>query len=178
MLSRLTALATLAATLAATLLPALPAQAKDRYSGVNLIRGTVLSAGRADPRGDSMATDDLDTGYYLDANYSSVLINGGLGIKDFSGESVGNAYVGVGLGRLIQMQLGYGAEGSLGRVRSDLNIRSLFSLVTQKRQDPREKTLADRITFSYSLERYNDKESEHFDNATIGIGLLYEWPEF
>ena len=33
--------------------------------------------------------------------------------------------------------------------------------------------LADRITFTISLEEYLDKESEGFDNATWGIGLLF-----
>ncbi len=174
MYARLSALA----ILAATLLSAPLAHAEDRYSGVNLVRGTVFSVGRADPHRDATITNNLDTGYYVDANYSSVMVNGGFGAKDFDGDNVGNAYVGVGLGRLLQLQLGYGTEGALGRVRTDLNIRSLMSFLTQERQNPREKTLADRITFSYSLERYAETKSERFDNATIGIGLLYEWPNF
>ena len=41
-------------------------QAEDRYDGVSLIRGTVFSVGRVDP------TEDIDTGFFVDANYSSV----------------------------------------------------------------------------------------------------------
>ncbi|MFP5440620.1 MAG: hypothetical protein ACLGHJ_03940 [Gammaproteobacteria bacterium] len=160
-----------------TLLATPVVNAADPYKGVKLVRGTVFSVGRADPRGDNTGPD-LDSGVYIDANYSSVFINGGIGGKDFAGSRVASAYAGIGLGRMLQLQVGYGDRGPVGRVRSDLNLRSVYSLVTQQTQPRREKTLADRITFSYSLERYNDEENEEFDNATIGIGVLYEWPKF
>ncbi|MFZ5724518.1 MAG: hypothetical protein ACOY33_12770 [Pseudomonadota bacterium] len=161
----------------ATLLCGLPAAslAADRYDGVKLTRGTVFSVGRADPRGQSGAPD-LDSGVFVDANYSSVFVNGGLGAKDFSGARVVNAYLGFGWDRILQIQVGYGDRGPVGRVRSDINIRTIYSFITQTRQPRREKTLGDRITFTYAIERYSDEENEEFDNGTIGIGLLFEGP--
>lgn len=166
----------LATLLVAGSLPGLAAaETGERYEGVKLMRGTVYSIGRADPRGDD---DDntLESGLFLDANYSSVAFNGGLGVKDFMGDAVANAYVGIGFGRLIQMQVGYGNRGPLGRLRTDINLRSIYSFFTQTTQHPRERTLADRVTFSYAMERYSDKEHELFDNGTIGIGVLFDGP--
>ncbi len=152
------------------------AMAADRYAGVNLIRGTVYSIGRADPRGQGGATNDLPSGVLLDVNYSSVFINGGFGAKDFGGHNVVNAYAGIGIGRVLQMQAGIGDRGPLGRIRVDLNLREVYGFVTQSKQIRREKTLADRVTFTYTAESYSDKDSEEFDNGTIGIGVLFEGP--
>lgn len=163
----------LAALLAGLSAPAVAAS--DRYEGVTLIRGTVYSVGRADPRGQS-GMQDLDSGVFIDANYSSVFFNGGLGAKDFNGHRVANAYLGFGFGRLIQLQAGYGDRGTLGRIRTDINLRSVYNFFTQQRQPKREKTLADRITFTYTAERYSDDRSEEFDNGTIGVGVLFEGP--
>ena len=149
--------------------------AADLYEGVNLTRGTVYSIGRADPRGLAGAPK-LDSGLFVDANYSSVFINGGLGAKDFNGHRVVNAYGGIGLGRIFQLQVGIGDRGPLGRIRTDLNLREVYGFVTQQRQSSRERTLADRVTFTYTAERYSDKENDEFDNGTIGIGVLYDGP--
>lgn len=149
--------------------------AEDRYSGVNLIRGTVYSVGRADPRGLD-GIQDLQSGIFFDANYSSVFINGGLGAKDFGGHRVVNAYAGIGLGRIVQLQAGAGDRGMLGRIRTDLNLREVYDFVMQQKQTHREKTLADRVTFTYTAERYSDSKNEEFDNGTIGIGVLFEGP--
>lgn len=164
----------LASLLAATALVG-TAPANDRYTGVNLIRGTVYSIGRADPRAHA-GQPQLDSGILFDANYSSVFLNGGLGAKDFNGHRVANVYAGFGIGRWIQMQAGYGDRGSLGRIRTDLNVREVYHFVTQTRQSSREKTLADRITFTYTAERYSDDSNGEFDNGTIGIGVLFEGP--
>lgn len=169
-----TACGAAAAALLTLLSPGL-ASAADAYEGVNLIRGTVYSVGRADPRGQTGASN-FDSGIFVDANYTSVAFNFGAGAKDFTGEQVANVYGGIGFGRIIQLQLGVGTEGSLGRIRTDLNFRSIYNFVTQTRQPRREKTLADRITFTYAIERYNDTQSERFDNGTIGLGVLYEGP--
>lgn len=166
------------AALVATLIAmaASPAFAEDRYEGVKLIRGTVFSVGRADPRGQAGVAQNLDTGIFIDANYSSVFINGGVGAKDFSGHRVVNAYAGIGFGRIIQLQLGYGDRGSVGRVRTDLNLRSVYNFLTQDTQPRREKTLADRVTFTYTIERYSEEKNKEFDNGTIGVGVLYDGP--
>ncbi|MFZ5697633.1 MAG: hypothetical protein ACOY9J_02735 [Pseudomonadota bacterium] len=166
----------LTAGLLGSLFVSTSAMAADRYAGVNLIRGTVYSIGRADPRGQGGAVDDLPSGILFDANYSSVFINGGFGAKDFDGQRVVNAYAGIGLGRIVQLQAGIGDRGPLGRIRADLNLREVYSFVTQQRQVRREKTLADRVTFTYTAESYSDKDSEEFDNGTIGIGVLFEGP--
>ncbi len=167
---------TLTAALLGSIVVSTSAMAADPYAGVNLIRGTVYSIGRADPRGQGGAVDDLPSGILLDANYSSVFINGGFGAKDFNGQRVVNAYAGIGIGRVLQLQVGFGDRGTLGRIRTDLNLREVYGFVTQSKQVRREKTLADRITFTYTAERYSDKDSEEFDNGTIGIGVLFEGP--
>lgn len=151
------------------------AQAEDLYSGVKLLRGTVYSIGRADPRGDT-AANKLDSGIFIDANYSSVGFNGGFGAKDFNGDRVVNVYGGIGFGRLIQLQAGYGDRGPLGRLRTDINLRSLYSFFTQTNQPARERTLADRVTFTYTMERYSEDKHERFNNGTIGIGVLFDGP--
>lgn len=160
-----------AALLAVGTLPAAHA-ADDLYSGVKMIRGTVYSIGRADPRGAAGA----ESGIFIDANYSSVFLNGGLGAKDFDGEQVYNAYAGIGFGRLIQLQAGIGNRGPLGRIRTDINLRSIYNFFTQTTQPARERTLADRVTFTYTAERYSDEAEKAFNNGTIGIGVLFDGP--
>ncbi|MZR62547.1 hypothetical protein [Alcanivorax sp. DP30] len=159
------------------------AQAEDLYKGVNLIRGTVVSVGRVDP------TEDIDTGFFVDANYSSVALNGGVSTKkfgdsplradsrdDFSeadGERVNNAYFGIGFSRIIQIQYGYGNHGDLIRFRSDFNFRSVMDFLSGTHTPKDRLTLGDRITFTIAAEQYQDSEEEIFDNATWGIGLLF-----
>ncbi|MGB2246752.1 MAG: hypothetical protein ACPH3N_03735 [Alcanivorax sediminis] len=159
------------------------AQAEERYSGVTLIRGTVFSVGRVDP------TEDIDTGFFVDANYTSVALNGGVASKkfgdsplrpdsrdDFSeadGERVNNAYLGVGFSRLLQVQYGYGNHGDLIRFRSDFNFRSVMDFLSGTKTPKDRLTLGDRITFTIAAEQYQDDEEEIFDNATWGIGLLF-----
>ena len=87
-----------AAALLAIASPATRADDDSPYSGVKLIRGTVYSVGRADPRGQA-GQQDLISGVFVDANYSSVFVNGGIGAKDFDGHNVINAYAGLGFGR-------------------------------------------------------------------------------
>lgn len=152
-----------------------------RYDGVFLTRGTVYSIGRADPTGNppivaGLATAPLESGILLDANYSSVFLNGGVGTKDFNGHRVVNLYAGFGVGRFLQLQAGYGDRGTLGRIRTDLNLREVYGFLTSSRQHPREKTLADRVTFTYSVERYSDDSNGEFNNGTIGVGVLFDGP--
>lgn len=146
-----------------------------RYDGVYVTRGTVYSVGRADPRGQS-GQPMLQNGVLVDANYSSVFLNGGIGAKNFDGHNVVNLYAGFGFSRILQIQAGYGDRGPLGRIRTDLNLREVFNFVTSSRQHPRERTLADRVTFTYTVERYSDANNGEFDNGTIGIGVLFDGP--
>lgn len=154
------------------------------YHGVNVWRGTVISAGRVDP------TENIGTGYFIDANYSSVAFNFGVATKRFGGdeglgtggnvdgspayhERVNNVYLGVGFSRLFQMQYGYGNQKNVFRVRSDINARAIMDFLSRK-QTPKERiTLGDRLTFTFAIERYLEDERDIFDNATWGIGLLF-----
>ncbi|MCH8542596.1 MAG: hypothetical protein LAT61_03390 [Alcanivorax sp.] len=152
-----------------------------RYEGVHLIRGTVLSVGRVDPNA------SVETGFFVDANYSSVALNAGVGSKSFgdarsatpdadaervADKRVNNVYAGVGFGRIIQFQGGYGNQGELLRLRSDFNFRSIVDFLTQESTPRQRLLLADRITFTISVERYSGKD-DAFNNATWGVGLLF-----
>jgi hypothetical protein len=154
------------------------------YSGVNLIRGTVVAAYRVDP------TEDFGSGLGFDANYSSVAVNFGVASKKFGesplrpeqqteiesdadGERVNNVYAGVGFSRILMFQYGYGNHGPVVRLRSDFNFRSIVSLLTDTHVPKDRMTLADRITFTFATERYNDDDEEIYDNFTWGVGLLF-----
>ena len=155
------------------------------YKDTGVLRGLVLSAGRVDP------TENIGTGYFVDANYTSVAINVGAASKKFGslpgttvldgectecvadGRRVNNAYVGVGFSRVLQFQYGYGTEGDVTRLRSDFNFRAIVDFITQTKTRKDRMLLADRITFTAALEDYLDDESEGFDNFTWGIGLLF-----
>lgn len=154
--------------------------ASGRYHGVAMDRGTVISVGRIDP------TEDIGTGFYFDANYTSVALNGGVAFKRFGGDSrlgtagsikyhknVYNAYAGIGFSRIIQLQYGYGTEKGIFRVRSDINARAIMDFLTQKQTPKARMTLGDRLTFSFSIERYLNGDHDAFDNATWGVGLLF-----
>ena len=154
------------------------------YGGVHMIRGTVASVGRVDP-----SLSGVDTGFFADINYSSVALNAGINTKklgdspfrdsepaseeaEAARQRVNNAYVGVGFGRIAQLQFGYGNQGQVTRLRSDINFRSIVDFITQESTPKHRLTLADRITFSYTIERYTGDE-DIFDNFTWGLGLLF-----
>jgi hypothetical protein len=154
------------------------------YEGIKVQRGFVVSGYRVDP------SADVDTGFGWDVNYSSVAINGGVASKKF-GESplrpstredpnpvvdeerVNNVYIGTGFSRVIQFQYGYGNHGDVLRLRSDFNFRAIADFFQDTRTPKHQLTLADRLTFTASLEEYLDDEEKGFDNFTWGIGLLF-----
>lgn len=155
-----------------------------RYHGVMMDRGTVISVGRVDP------TEDISTGFFVDANYTSVALNGGVALKRFGNDSnptladyikyhrvyhrkVYNAYAGIGFSRIIQLQYGYGNEKGIFRVRSDINARAIMDFLSQKSTPKSRMTLGDRLTFSFAVERYLNGSHDVFDNATWGVGLLF-----
>lgn len=154
------------------------------YDGVAVQRGVVVSGYRVDP------SANVDTGFGLDANYSSVALNGGVATKKFGqsplrpserenpdervhGERVNNAYLGVGFSRIIQFQYGYGNHDDLLRLRSDINYRAIADFFQGSATPKNRLTLADRITFTVALEEYLSDDAEVFDNFTWGIGLLF-----
>ena len=174
-------LISLVACLAALLGTSTAIADQERYEGVHLIRGTVLSIGRVDP------SASVETGFFVDANYSSVALNAGIGSKTFGDarsstpdaeaervaeKRVNNVYAGVGFGRIIQFQGGYGNQGELLRLRSDFNFRSIVDFLTQESTPRQRLLLADRITFTIAVERYSGKY-DAFNNATWGVGLLF-----
>lgn len=169
-----------------TLLALYPAAlaADGYYDDVKIWRGTVISGGAVYP------TENIGTGYFFDANYSSVAVNGGISFKRFGGDDslgtggniansdafhakVTNGYLGVGFSRILQIQYGYGSEGPVFRIRSDINARALIDFFTQHYTPEARRTLGDRITFVFTVEQYQDNESEIFDNASWGVGLLF-----
>jgi hypothetical protein len=170
--------------LAVTLLSPLASADDGRYGGVHLIRGTVISVGRVDP------SASVGTGYFIDANYSSVAVNFGAATKKFgdsplrasitpddedaraSDKRVNNVYAGIGFGRIIQFQAGYGNQGQLLRLRSDFNFRSITDFLTQRTTPKQRLTLADRITFTLAAEQYKG-DDDIFNNVTWGAGLLF-----
>lgn len=158
------------------------AQDKGLYSDTKVLRGTVVSFGRVDP------TENIGTGSYFDINYSSVAVNFGAATKKFGdtpirpstntnlpgdNERVNNVYAGIGFSRIFQFQLGYGNHGDVMRLRSDFNFRAVADFLTRKSTPKDRLLLADRLTFSVSVERYNDDDEDIFDNATWGVGLLF-----
>lgn len=160
------------------------ADSKGLYHGVNVWRGTVVSAGRVDP------TENIGTGYYFDANYSSIAFNGGVASKRFGGSSslgtgsnvdgskayhkrVNNVYLGIGFSRVIQLQYGYGNQKNVFRVRSDINARAIMDFLNKTHTPKSRMTLGDRLTFSLAIERYLEDGRDIFDNATWGVGLLF-----
>ena len=149
--------------------------AEGRYEGGKVLRGTVVSAGRVDP------TENIGTGFYFDANYSSVAVNIGAATKKFGdtpirpssssgleadGERVNNVYAGVGFSRIPMFQYGYGNQGDVLRLCCDFNFRAVADFLSGKVTPKDRLLLADRLTFSISAERYQGKDEEIFNNAT------------
>lgn len=158
------------------------AEDKGLYSDTKVLRGTVISVGRVDP------TENIGTGNFFDINYSSVAVNFGAATKKFGdtpirpstntnlpgdNERVNNVYAGIGFSRIFQFQLGYGNHGDVMRLRSDFNFRAVADFLTRTSTPKDRLLLADRLTFTVSVERYNDDDEEIFDNATWGVGLLF-----
>jgi hypothetical protein len=82
-----------------------------------------------------------------------------------------NAYAGVGFSKLLQLQVGYGNDGVVRRVRHDLNLTSLYDFFTGTKRGRYNRTLGNRLTFTISLESY--ASHPRLDNFHIGLGLLY-----
>ncbi len=173
---------TLVISLSLLLSSTLLAEESGRYGGGKVLRGTVFSVGRVDP------TENIGTGHYFDINYSSIAVNFGAATKKFGdtpirpaspsdfdadGERVNNVYAGVGFSRILMFQYGYGNHGDVLRLRSDFNFRAVADFLSGKVTPKDRLLLADRLTFSISAERYNDKDEDIFNNATWGIGLLF-----
>lgn len=131
------------------------------------LSGLVTGIGQAHSRYDDRG---FGTALFADANYIHVFLNGGVSYKDFD-DPVVNAYVGVGISGLLQLQVGQGNEGMVQRVRTDFNVSRMVDFFTQRRRNPYNQTILNRLTFTFAAEEYSD--DSHFDNFQTGIGLLW-----
>lgn len=96
--------------------------------------------------------NNKEDGSLLYANAFMFWFNFSVEYQDFDGRSATNTYTGLGLGRYLQVQYGYGDEGYIVRVRSEFEIVS-------------------RFTVFIARERYRDKPE--FDNYSVGIGYNF-----
>lgn len=147
----------------ATLAPAAQAVTLDPET----LSGLVLSLGQAHSRNDQYGMGNV---LFADANYSRVFLNGGVSYKDFA-DKVVNAYVGIGITGLIQLQIGMGTEGVVQRIRSDLNPTKFIDVLSGTKSSRYNQSFGTRLTFTFALEDY--KDDDRFDNIHTGIGLLY-----
>ncbi|MFZ5560035.1 MAG: hypothetical protein ACOY41_00660 [Pseudomonadota bacterium] len=134
----------------------------------DMLSGTVISLGQAHSRDDK---DGQGTAFVADVNYIHVFLNGGVSYKDFDEDKVTNAYVGVGLSGLVQLQYGEGSDGALTRIRSDLNISRMVDFFAGRKRNRYNQSIGTRLTFTFAGEEY--KDDKRFDNLQAGIGLIY-----
>lgn len=133
-----------------------------------IVSGLVLSAGQVHNRRDD---EGVGTGYFLDANYSRVFLNAGTSFKAFDSDKIQNVYVGTGITGVLQLQIGFGTEGVVKRLRHDLNMARAHEFFTGKLRNRYNQSLGTRFTLTFAVEEYSD--DERFDNFHAGIGLLY-----
>ena len=117
------------------------------------------------------SSEQYGNGFAVGANAALVLVNGGFEHKSFNEKSINNVYLGLGVGGTLQLQFGMGNAGSLIKLRSDISAMQLMKGELEFPERQQRKTLADRLTFSFSYERYLD--DNHPTNFQIGIGLLF-----
>jgi hypothetical protein len=160
------ALAALLISLLAALLP-VTAIADGVLDPKNL-SGLVVSLGEAHTNRDPSG---VRSGWFADANYSRVFINGGVSYKDLNGPTLGNVYAGTGIAGVLQIQMGYGTEGLVKRIRSDINFTKAYDFFTGTRRNRYNQSLGNRLTLTFAIEEYN--KDRRFDNFHAGIGLLY-----
>lgn len=159
----------LAALLTVLTLPSLlPSQAYAAPLDPKILPAVLISAGRVDTRRDNTG---VGTGLFVDANYTRTFINGGVDLKYFPDETVANVYAGVGISKLLQLQVGMGSQGPVRRVRNDFNLTSIYDFVTGTRRTRYNTSLGNRLTLTFALENYND--DKRLDNFHLGLGLLY-----
>lgn len=99
-----------------------------------------------------ITTDEHEQGTSLYLNAYLFWFNFSVEYQDFGQRSATNTYTGLGLGRYLQLQYGYGNEGYLMRARSEFEVIG-------------------RFTVFIARERYRDKPL--FDNTSIGIGYNF-----
>lgn len=133
-----------------------------------LVPGVVLSLGRAETNHNGSG---VGSGFFLDGNYTRTFVNGGADYQEYGDVRVLNGYFGLGFSRLIQLQVGYGNNGVVRRIRSDFNLAAITDFLTGRTRGRYERTLGSRFTFTVASETYADQP--RLDNFHIGVGLLY-----
>ncbi|MES2917560.1 MAG: hypothetical protein V4729_02965 [Pseudomonadota bacterium] len=133
----------------------------------DMLSGLVLGAGQAHSRDDETG---FGTALFADANYIAPFLNGGVSYKDFD-DNVANAYVGVGISGLLQLQVGSGNQGNVKRVRTDINISRMIDFFGDRPRNRYNQSFGTRITFTFAAEEYND--DRRFDNFQAGLGLIF-----
>lgn len=133
----------------------------------DLLSGLVVGAGQAHSRYDNTG---FGTALFVDANYISVFLNGGVSHKAWD-EPVTNAYVGVGISGLLQLQIGQGTEGQVKRIRTDINISRMIDFFAGRPRNRYNQSFGTRITFTFAGEEYSD--DRRFDNFQAGLGLIF-----
>lgn len=157
-------------TAIAALLLCLPAVSPlARAEGINpdVLTGTVVSIGQAHSRQKSSSEG---TSTFLDVNYIHVFLNGGVSYKHYD-DHVANAYVGVGLSGLVQLQYGQGTEGGVTRIRTDINVTRMIDFFSNRQKNRYNQSFGSRLTFSFAGEEYHDEP--RFDNFQAGVGLIF-----
>jgi len=96
--------------------------------------------------------DNKQQGRLVYANAYMFWFNFSIEYQDFDDRSMTNTYTGLGLGRYLQIQYGYGDEGYLMRARSEFEVIGKFTVFIAR-------------------ERYRDKPA--FDNYSAGIGYNF-----
>lgn len=133
----------------------------------DMLSGLVLGAGQAHSRDDETG---FGTALFADANYIAPFLNGGVSYKDFD-NNVANAYVGVGISGLLQLQVGSGNQGNVKRIRTDINISRMIDFFGDRPRNRYNQSFGTRITFTFAAEEYND--DRRFDNFQAGLGLIF-----
>lgn len=131
------------------------------------LSGLVVGIGQAHSRDDASG---YGSKLFADANYIAPFLNGGVSYKDFS-DHVANAYVGVGISGLLQLQVGTGNQGNVKRIRTDINISRMVDFFSGRPRNRYNQSFGTRITFTFAGEEYQD--DRRFDNFQAGIGLIF-----
>ncbi len=97
-------------------------------------------------------TENDQQGNSIYANFTMFWFNFSLEYQHFDDRSTINTYTGLGLGRYLQVQYGYGDEGYIVRMRSELEVVNQFTVFIAKERYP---------------------ENPAFDSYSFGIGYNF-----
>ena len=147
-----------------------------RLNSSLMVPGTVISGGHSFSKNSS-----LGHGSYADINYTQTVWSVGINTNlQNNGSHANRLFIGIGMGRWLQLQMGYGdntndlnTQGNirLYRLRSDFSIGSLargLSLTKTRSNTLRE--WHNRLYFSFYSERHDIRALRTLDTQGLGIG--------